>query len=129
MSHEDYDLDRVTVPVHIRSSDVHLGPPTERPAPQRKRKGASLRSFTLNANDPVQQILPLNLNRCEAWVQPITNAVTLYTSRADAQNAGNAGITIPAAGSLPFPVNTTDPVWATAAVLPTTVSVWAIIEE
>lgn len=127
MSYEDEN--RVVVPVHIRSSDVPFAAPAERPAPRRKRKGLSTRSFTLNANDPVQQILPLNLNRCEAWVQPLTNSVTLYSSKADAQSGGNAGITIPAAGSLAFPVNTTDPVWATAGTLPTTVSVWAIIEE
>ena len=111
--------------VHIAGSDI----PLAHHAPARKRRGLSTRSFTLNSTDPVQQILPLALNRCEALVQPLTNPVTLYSSKADAQAGGNAGITIPAAGSVPFPVNTTDPVWATAAVLPTTVSVWAIIEE
>lgn len=113
------------VRVHISGSDLPL---TEH-APARKRKGVSIRSFTLNSNDPVQQLLPLNLKRCEAWIIPLTNPITVYSSLADAKQGGNAGATLPAAGSVPFPVNTTDPVWATATTLPTTVSVWAIIEE
>jgi hypothetical protein len=111
--------------VHIAGSDLPLT--DHRPAPTRKRRGVSLRSFTLTANDPVQQILPLNTNRCEAWAQALTNPITVYGSRADAQ-AGTGGITIPATNTVPYPLNTTDPIWATAAILPTTVSVTAIIE-
>lgn len=113
------------VRVHIAGSDL----PLINHAPVRKRKGVSIRSFTLSSSDPVQQILPLNNNRCEAWIVPLTNPITVYSSLADAKGGGNGGATLPAAGSVPFPMNTTDPVWATAAVLPTTVSVWAIIEE
>jgi hypothetical protein len=113
------------VRVHIASSDVPMR--SHEPA-GRIRRGLAGRSFTLTTTDPVQQILPLNINRCEGWVLPLTNDVTLYTSKADAQGGGNGGITVPAGGKVPFPVNTTDPVWATAAVLPTTVSAWAIIE-
>lgn len=112
--------------VHIVSSDVPLG---HHPEPRRPRRGLSARSFVLTSNDPVQQILPLNTHRCEAWIQPLTNAITVYASRADAQAGGNGGITIPAGNTMPFPLHTTDPVWATAATLPTTVSVMAIIED
>lgn len=122
------DLDRVTVPVHIASSDVPLHP-APAAAPARRRRGLAARSYTLTATDPVQQILPLNSGRVEAWVQPLTNPITIGNSKADAAAGGNAVATLPAAGNVPFPMNTTDPVWATAAVLPTTVSVWAIIED
>jgi hypothetical protein len=110
--------------VHIAGSSL----PVDRPPATGKRRGASLRSFTLTANDPVQPILPLNINRCEAWVQALTNPITVYTSLADAKAGGNGGVTIPATNTVPYPMNTTDQIWATAAILPTTVSVTAIIE-
>lgn len=123
-----YDDERVTVPVHIASSDVHLAAAAPPPA-ARKRRGLSVRSFTLTTSDPVQEILPQNLNRCEAWISPATNPITIGSSKADALGGGGGVATVPAAGNVPWPVNTTDGVWATAAVLPTTVSVLAIIEE
>jgi hypothetical protein len=103
------------------------------PKPKRCRRGVSLRTFTLTAADPVQQVLPINLNRCAAYLQ-CTNAVavafTLHTSLADAQ-AANGGVTVPAANTSPYPLHTTDAIWATAAdVDPSvTISVQAIIEE
>jgi hypothetical protein len=116
------------VRVHISGSDVPL---THQP-PARMRRAASLTSFTLTSSDPVQQILPLNLNRCEAWVYNNSSKnVLLYTSLADAK-AGGRGITLSAAATVPFPLHTTDPIWATAASADLSaspaLSVWAIIE-
>lgn len=110
--------------VHLAGSDI----PIVHQQPGKVRHGASLRTFTFTASDPVQQILPLHKNRCEANLQAFTNDVTVYTSRADAQAGGGGGVTIPATNTVPYPLNTTDEVWATAAVLPTRLSVSAIIE-
>lgn len=112
------------VKVHIAGSDV----PLTHPAPAKPRRGVALRTFVLTSSDPVQQILPLNANRCEAYIQTTANDITLYSSKADAMAGGNAGITVPKANTMPYPLRTTDPVWATAAVLPTAVYVSAIIE-
>lgn len=117
------------VKVHIAGSDV----PLTSPQPKRPRRGASLRTFVLTAADPVQQILPQNANRCDAWVQCVDTAAkafTLHQSSADAQSGGNAGVTVPPGNTSPYPIGTTDAVWATAATadLPVTISVSAIIE-
>jgi hypothetical protein len=120
----DQLIDHTPVKVHLSSSDLPLAP-----TQKRCRRGVSFRTVTLTTSDPVQQILPQNLNRVEAWAQAFTNAVTVYSSRADAQAAGGAGITLPVANTAPYPLNTTDAVWATASVLPTTISVTAIIED
>jgi hypothetical protein len=78
----------------------------------------------------VQQILPLNLNRVEAWVQCFTNAVYMYTSFGEAQTGGTTGgVKIPVANTSPYPLNTTDAVWITTGTFPTTVCVTAIIED
>lgn len=115
--------------VHITGSDVLLG----HQAPKKRRRGVSLRSFVLTAADPIQQILPQAENRCEAWIQNVDTAgknFTIYASKADALAGGNSGVTVPKTNTTPYPVNTADPVWATAltADLPVTISVTAIIE-
>lgn len=122
-----YDTDHAEpVRVHLTGTDVPIGGHHE--PPRRPRYGAALKTFVLNASDPVQCILPLNAARCQGWIQPLTNAITVYTSKADAQS-GSGGITIPATNTGPYPMHTTDPVWATAGTLPTSVCVSAIIEE
>jgi hypothetical protein len=113
------------VPVHVISAPV--------PKPRRCRRGVSLRTTTLTADDPVQQVLPLNLNRVAAYLQCTAAPAapfSLYGSLADAQG-GRGGVTVPAASISPYPLHTTDAVWATAAAaaLPLTISVQAIIEE
>lgn len=113
------------VRVHLSGSDIPL---IDHPDPNPRRRGLSVRSFILTTNDPVQQILPLNVRRCQAWVQPATNPITIATSKANALAGGTAVGTIPATNTGPFPLHTTDEVWATAASLPTTVTVIAIIE-
>ena len=115
--------------VHLTGSDLAL----VQPEPPRPRRGASLRTFVLTSADPVQQVLPQNTNRCEAWLQCVdatAKAITLHESLADAQSGGNAGVTVPAANTGPYPLATTDAVWATAAAddLPVTISVSAIID-
>lgn len=117
------------VKVHIAGSDL----PLTRPEPRRRRRGASLRTFVLTAADPIQQVLPQNTNRCEALIQCVNataKAITLHQSASDAQAGGNAGITIPAGNTGPYPLATTDAVWATAATadLPVTISVSSVIE-
>ena len=117
------------VKVHISGSDL----PLARPEPKKYRRGVSLRTFVLTTADPIQQILPQNANRCEAWVQNVDTTAktfTLYTSLGDAKAAGNGGVTVPKTNTAAYPMCTTDAVWATAATvdLPVTVSVSAIIE-
>lgn len=119
-----------SVRVHLTGSDLAL----TQPEPRRPRRGSALRTFVLTDNDPIQQILPQNTNRCEAWVQCVDEtaaAFTLHESLGDAQSGGNAGVTVPARNTGPYPVATTDSIWATADDddLPVTISVSAIIEE
>jgi len=111
------------VKVHITGSDVSLG---GRVPSGRKRRGLSARSFTLTAADPVQEILPQSDNRREAVITSTNNACTIGASKGDAQNGGNSAATIPSGITTPYPVNTTDAVWASAGTLPATISVIAI---
>jgi len=115
--------------VHLSGSDLPLITPERK----RCRRGTSLRTFVLTANDPVQQILPQNTNRIEAYIQCVDDpavAFSIHDSLADAQAGGNAGVTVPAANTGPYPLHTNDAVWATAAGpdLPVTVSISAVIE-
>lgn len=117
------------VKVHVAGSDVPMG----HQEPKKRRHGVSLRTFTLTSADAVQQILPLNINRCEAWIQNVDTATknfTVYSSKADALSGGGSGITVPKTNTAPYPLHTTDSVWATAAQadLPVSISVVAIIE-
>lgn len=93
------------------------------------RRALTARSFTLTAADPVQQILPEAFARTEAWVITQTNDITIASSKANCLAGGNAAATIPHSDTAPFPLNTTDAVWATAGTLPTTVSVVAILKD
>jgi hypothetical protein len=121
------ETDYPPVRTHIVSSDVPLG------GTHRKRRRVSLiaRTFTLNATDPVQELLPQSDSRVWAHVISVTNAVLTGTSKADVLAAAAAGTggagSVPAAMKWPLP--TTDQVWAGSATLPTTVSVWAYYEQ
>ncbi|MBO2459370.1 hypothetical protein [Actinomadura violacea] len=110
--------------VHLTGSDVPLTDPAINP----RRRGVSLRSFVLTANDPVQQILPNNINRIHAWIRPEQNPVSIGASQADAQANGNGTYKISASSFEAQYLPTTDEVWATATTLPTVVDVIAIIE-
>lgn len=113
------------IPVHLTGSDVPLG----QAAPRRKRRSFVTRTFTLNATDPAQELLPQSDSRAEAWITYSTNVVLLGASRADVLAAGGQCAQLPVADAVPFPVNTTDALWAGAATLPTTISVFAVYEQ
>lgn len=112
--------------VHITGSDIPLG---SAPPAKRKRRAVSTRSFTLTSNDPVQEILPQSDSRSEASITFTNNQCTIGSSQSDAKNGGNSAANIPANITAPYPVNTTDSVWASAGTLPATISVVAIYEQ
>lgn len=114
------------VRVHLIRSDIPMGHVPE-PAP--RRRGVSIRTITLTQGSPVQQILPQAHHRCEAYVQAATNPITIGSSLADVTAGGNAVGTIPATNTAPFPLCTTDAVWATASSFPTSITVVQILEE
>ena len=84
------------VRVHLVRSDLALVDPHERGP---RRRGASIRTYTLTAANPVQQILPLNGRRCSAWIQPTVNDVLISTSESGAQQGGGGAGLIPGTGS------------------------------
>lgn len=110
--------------VHLTGSDVPLTDPATNP----RRRGVSLRSFVLTSDNPVQQILPNNLNRLHAWIRPEQNSISIAGSMSDAQANGNGAYKISASSFEAQYLPTTDEVWATSTTLPTTVDVIAIIE-
>lgn len=60
-----------------------------------------------------------------------TKNLIIAGSKADVLSAGNSAVTVPVNTTTPFPIPTTDAVWASAASadLPVTISVTSIIEE
>ncbi|GAA0286835.1 hypothetical protein GCM10009527_097930 [Actinomadura nitritigenes] len=112
--------------VHLTGSDIPMTAPDINP----RRRGVSMRSFILTATDPVQQILPNNINRIHAWIRPEQKPVWLAGSMADAATGGNAIYKVSASSFQAQYLPTTDEVWATAAStdMPVTVDVIAIIE-
>lgn len=98
-------------------------------APSKKRRAVTTRSYILNSTDPVQEILHQSDKRVEAFLTFATNDLTIAKSKADALNGGNGAAVLPHVDAVPFPLNTTDAMWAAATVLPTTVSVVAIYEQ
>jgi len=79
--------------VHLTGSDV---PMTQPPRP-RPRRGISTRTYTLTSDDPVQQILPLNARRCDAWIQPLATDITIGPSKADVISGGGGTARLPGA--------------------------------
>lgn len=126
-AHGDSPMSRPDpVRVHLTGSDIPMSAHREQ---RRPRRGVTFRTYVLTTGEnAIAEILPLNSNRCEAWVQGLDNDFTVYGSRADAQS-GAGGITIPAFNRAPYPLNTTDRVWAKASTNPTTICVTSIIEE
>lgn len=124
------DAEISVIPVHIASSDVKQGCGCKR-----KRKSASFHTFILTANNPTQQILPPSTRRAEAWITAPdgATAVTLFVSstEAGAQQQSADSCPVPINQSVPFPLNTTDAVWASVATgsLPCTFGVAAYYEQ
>jgi hypothetical protein len=124
---DDYD----PVRMHLVSTDVDLGQ-----APGPKRKALKTNTFTLTAANPVQRVMPRSDNRLEAWVTSAIAAssppvIYIAASQADANALGGGAAQVSGLDTSPFPVNTTDEVWisAAAASLPCVVSVVATYDE
>lgn len=124
------DTEAITpVPVHIASSDVGLAA-----RPKRRRRALRTNTYTLTAAQPVQPVLPQADSRIEAWITSAVGAtppvIFMSTSQAGAQAQGGGAAQINGTDTTPFPVNTTDQVWVSAATgFPVTVSVVAIYQE
>lgn len=119
----------VTLPVHIKGSDVPLGG-----APKRRRRALRTNTYTLTASNPVQQVLPQADTRAEAWMTSATEAsppvLYLAPSQAAAKDVGGGAAQVIGSNTAPVPVNTTDAAWVYAATgYPVTVSILAIYEE
>lgn len=124
---EDYE----PVRVHIASSDLEPGP-----APGPRRKAFKPNTFTLTAANPVQRVWPRSENRLEGWVTSAIAAssppvIFIASSQADANAQGGGAAQVSGLDTTPFPVNTTDELWITAAAasLPCVVSAVAIYDE
>ena len=118
------------VHVHIASSDVPVTPPR----PKRKRKALSTNTYTLTSASPTQMVLPQADTRVEGWITSAVGAsppvIFIAPSQAGAAGQSGGAAQISGTDTTPFPVNTTDQVWASAATgFPVTVSVAAIYEE
>jgi hypothetical protein len=120
-----------SVPVHIASSDIQLTPA----APGcRRRRALKTRTYTLTAASPVDMVLPQADTRTEAWITSAVGAsppvIFISPTQAGAQAQAGGAAQINGTDTTPFPVNTTDQVWISAAAgFPVTVSVVAIYEE
>lgn len=122
----DMDL----IPVHIASSDVPIGSGGRR----RVRRALRTNTYTLTAANATQAVLPQADNRVEAWITSAVGAsppvIFISTSQAGAQAQSGGAAQVNGTDTTPFPVNTTDQVWISAASgFPVTVSVVAIYEE
>lgn len=117
--------------VHIASSDVPDGGGPRR----RCRRALRTNTYTLTAAQPVQPILPQADSRVEAWITSAIAAssppvVFISTSQAGAAAQGGGAAQINGTDTMPFPCNTTDQVWLSAATgFPVTVSVVSVYEE
>ncbi len=122
------------VPVHLASigDNVGIGPPSS-PRPRRRRMRPN--TYTLTATNPTQRVFPPSDNRVEGWITAAVAAssppiVFISTSQAGAAAQAGGAAQINGTDTTPFPVNTTDEVWISAASgFPVTVSVIAIYDE
>lgn len=110
---------------------------------RRKRRSMVVRTFTLTAGGSgvgggtqTQQILPHSTSRVDAWITAAIAAssppnIFVAKSEADAQQQSGAAAIVVGLDTAPFPINTTDEVWVSAATasLPVTVSVLAYYEQ
>ena len=120
-----------SIPMHITGSDVPLSGGKSK----RCRRALRCNTYTLTAAQPVQPVLPQADTRVEAWITSAIAAssppvIYMATSQAGAAAQGGGSAQINGADTTPFPVNTTDQVWLSAATgFPVSVSVVAIYEE
>lgn len=122
--------DLIPIPVHVASSSVPLGG-----GRRRCRRALRTNTYTLTAAAPYAPVLPQADTRTEAWITAAIAAATppvifMSTSQAGAAAQGGGAAQINGTDTTPFPVNTTDQVWISAAAgFPVIVSVVAIYEE
>ena len=115
--------------VHIASSDVPLASaPASSP---RRRRAATCRTFTIISANPVVPLFAEDLSRRGLMVQAVgTNDVILCQSKAQAQAAQSTadpeGTLIPHTNTAPWPVPTTDQLWATAITFPALLAVTVV---
>ena len=112
--------DIIPVPVHIMGTNV----PAATPAPPTTRRKASvLHTVTLSANNPIQDLLSQQADRCEAWIIQYGDAdFVICHSQADANRVsldadyskGVSGTIVPRGCLVPVPCHTTDRVFVTA---------------
>lgn len=95
---------------------------------RRSRKPAKTNTFTLVTGNLTQMMLPQADTRIEAYITATSGAAFISTSQAGAAAQAGGATQIPANITVPYPVNTTDQMWVSAA-NGVTVSVLAIYEE
>lgn len=120
-----------SIPMHLTGSDVELAAPVRR---KRRRRALRTNTYTLTAAQPTQPVMPQADTRIEGWITSAVGAtppvIYMSTSQAGAAAQGGGAAQINGADTTPFPVNTTDQVWLSAATgFPVTVSVVQIYEE
>lgn len=118
-------------PVHVHVANLHE---IAHPAPRRKRRALKTNTFTLTSGNPTQRVMPQSDSRVEGWITSATGAtpptVFIAPNQADANSQGGGAAQISGTDTAPFPVNTTDAVYVSAASgFPVTVSVVQIFEE
>lgn len=127
----DVMQDVQSIPVHMTGSDIPLGTGSVK----RCRRAIRCNTYTLTSSNPTQIALPQADNRVEAWITSAVAAssppiVFIAASQAGAAAQGGGSAQINGTDTAPFPVNTTDQLWISAATgFPVTVSVVAIYEE
>lgn len=125
MDDQQQAVNDLPVSVHIASASASLRLGAALPARPRQR-AVTLRTIQLTQASQAWPVLSRDLARAGAWVQALTQDVTLARSRAEAETG--EGYTLPHANTAPTPLDTTDEVWAYAAAVPAQLSVLTITE-
>lgn len=82
---------------------------------RRKRRAARTNTITLATGALTQPLLPQADNRTEAMITSTSGAAFISTSQAGAAAQAGGATQIPANITVPYPVNTTDAIWVSAA--------------
>jgi hypothetical protein len=119
------------IPVHIASSEISL----PGSGAKRKRRAMKANTYTLTTAIPYARALPWSEERVEGWITSAVAAssppvVYIATTQAGAVAQGGGAAQVNGLDTTPFPVNTTDEVWISAASgFPVIVSVVGIYES
>jgi hypothetical protein len=110
------------VPVHVASSDVHLG---QAAAAAPITEVSVYRTIQLTASEPAQEIMAASDKRLIAWVTAIDADIIISDNKSDVQAGRGSYIpcVIPAATkpnlAAPYPVRDCRVIYAAAVVAPT----------